>query len=81
MTGRKMCEYVCQWLQEKHGKTVDPDVLWNASPTGELWHVWELYAQARREMGDPLPPPCGGCGSLVLGEHHIDGCTGVRGTS
>lgn len=76
MTGREMCEYVSRWFKEKHGKDVSPDDIWHASPTGELAHVFTLYYQARKEMGDPMPEPCDGCGSLVIGEHHLPDCTG-----
>lgn len=76
MTGREMCEYIAKWAKEKHGKNVDPMAIWNASPTGELCHVFDLYWAARAAMGDPMPLPCNGCGSMVIGEHHVTGCTG-----
>jgi hypothetical protein len=43
MTGKEMCEKIAEELKLRTGKDVDPEKIWNASPTGDLFHVAELY--------------------------------------
>lgn len=45
-TGREMCDFVADWIGEKTGKRPDPVAIWNISPTGELWPVFELFDRA-----------------------------------
>lgn len=49
LTGRKMCEYIAEWFKEKIGKEVDPMDIWNMSPSGELWPVFDLYWAAKMD--------------------------------
>ena len=44
LTGQKMCEYIVSIFPDIGVAAED---IWNASPTGELNHVFELYWAAR----------------------------------
>ena len=44
VTGQQMCEYIIEVFPDMGVKAED---IWNASPTGELSHVFELYWAAR----------------------------------
>lgn len=46
VTGQAMCEAISRWLKDQ-GKDVTPEAIWNSSPSGELWHVFALYAEAK----------------------------------
>jgi hypothetical protein len=77
----EVCEYISVWLKEKHGEEVTADQIWNASPTGELSHVFDLYWQAQREMGDAEctcnePNPqigamCVACNGFFIGDRWV----------
>jgi hypothetical protein len=43
MTGQEMCERVAAEMKRRTGKDFDAQAFWNASPTGELGHVFDLY--------------------------------------
>ena len=49
-TGKEMCETVAEALRKKYPDKEDlpkPEDLWNASPTGDLIHVFSLYYWAK----------------------------------
>ena len=46
MTGATMCAAISMWLEDKHGITKTPREVWNSSPSGELWPVYEMYEAA-----------------------------------
>jgi hypothetical protein len=46
MTGATMCTAISTWLEEKHGITKTPREVWNSSPSGELWPLYEMYEGA-----------------------------------
>ena len=46
MTGEQMCEVIAAHWKREYGITVDPESIWNYSPTGELWYVYTWYEQA-----------------------------------
>lgn len=46
LSGKKMCEFIAEVHLQRTGETIDPEAIWNASPAGELYHVWDLYAGA-----------------------------------
>lgn len=46
VTGRDMCEAIARWQKAEYDKDIKPEDIWNASPTGELSHVFELYGLA-----------------------------------
>jgi hypothetical protein len=52
VSGQTMCELVSFWAKWKTGKYVDPQSIWNASPSGELYGVFDLFETASHE----LPP-------------------------
>ena len=47
MTGQQMCEYIADWMYEKHGIIKRAEDIWNMSPSGELWPVYSLYMDAK----------------------------------
>ena len=47
VTGRQMCEFIVDVWREHYGVEVEPHDIWNASPTGELFHVFVLYEHAK----------------------------------
>jgi hypothetical protein len=59
ITGRDMCELISSWMWDETGKSVPPEAIWNVSPTGELFQVFEWYNQARswQQRTRALPPP------------------------
>lgn len=55
MTGREMCETIHRaMVKTDPGKaaTVTALGIWNMSPTGELWPVFELYEWAQKVLGE-----------------------------
>lgn len=46
MTGEQMCERISQYLRDAYGLDVAPMDMWNYSPRGELYLVFELYREA-----------------------------------
>jgi hypothetical protein len=46
-TGKEMCELIAAVAKERDGIEVEPEAIWNASPTGELAHVFLLYQDAK----------------------------------
>ena len=44
MTGEEWCEELSARLK-KRGVDLSPDEIWNSSPTGELWPLFELQAK------------------------------------
>lgn len=46
VTIREMAEYAVAWYNERTGNQLDPEAFYNASPTGELAHVFDLYQAA-----------------------------------
>ncbi|HEX3617831.1 MAG TPA: hypothetical protein VHU61_14925, partial [Solirubrobacteraceae bacterium] len=47
LTGQQMCEFIAAEFKRQTGEEIDPKAIWEASPTGELAHVFELYAIAK----------------------------------
>lgn len=43
MTGKEMCERCAAELERRYGVKVDPEEIWNCSPSGELYPVVELF--------------------------------------
>ena len=54
-TGKEMCETIVEAFKKFNPNySHTPEELWNASPTGELWHVlalhdWAMVFLGRRE--------------------------------
>ena len=44
MTGEEWCEELSARLK-KRGVDLTPDEIWNSSPTGELWPLFDLQAK------------------------------------
>lgn len=53
VTGKEMCELAARYLKDARGVDMSPDAIWNASPTGELSHVFDLYWKARMYYAMP----------------------------
>ncbi|MEM5659999.1 hypothetical protein AAHB50_32345 [Bacillus toyonensis] len=47
VTIQEACELIAKWLKETRGIDVTAKQIFNLSPSGELWHVFELYAEAK----------------------------------
>ena len=47
MTGQQMCEYIADIWFRFSGVRIEPERIWNMSPTGELWPVFEMYHNAK----------------------------------
>jgi hypothetical protein len=55
-TGKEMCETIVEAMKLDDPDTpVTPEALWNASSTGELWHVFVLYDWAKERLADEEP--------------------------
>ena len=52
MTGKEMCAYIVE-VFKKHDPTYNksPEDIWNASPTGELYGMFDLYYAAKQLEG------------------------------
>ncbi len=53
-TGKEICELIVKALKKfdyKHFSEVTPDQIWNISPSGELFQVFELYWWAKSYLG------------------------------
>lgn len=46
MTYKEMCEFISDTYKKATGNYISPEEIFNASPTGELFHVHELYAKS-----------------------------------
>ena len=46
VTGKEMCELISEYLLTK-SINMSWEEVWNFSPTGELFHVFELYQIAK----------------------------------
>jgi hypothetical protein len=48
ISGKQMCEAIARWQKAEFGRDLDPKRdIWEAGySSGELFHVWDLYAQA-----------------------------------
>jgi hypothetical protein len=52
-TGKEMCETIVKAMKLDNPKTkVTPRALWNASETGELWHIFFLYDWAKERLSE-----------------------------
>ncbi len=52
-TGKEMCETIVKAMKLDNPDTpVTPEGLWNASNTGELWHVFLLYDWAKERLAN-----------------------------
>ncbi|AGY46756.1 hypothetical protein BigBertha_248 [Bacillus phage BigBertha] len=47
ITYKEACEYISKYLKEAQGIDMTGEQVFNASPTGELFHVSYLYEQAK----------------------------------
>lgn len=50
MTGKEMCEKIVEadFLRNPDGSTPTAEEIWNYSPTGELFHIFEWYKTAKQ---------------------------------
>ncbi len=56
-SGKEMCETIVEAMKLDNPDTpVTPEGLWNASNTGELWHVFVLYDWAKERLADDKSP-------------------------
>jgi hypothetical protein len=46
VTGKEMCELISEFF-DAHGLNKTWEEIWNYSPTGELFHVFEWYEAAK----------------------------------
>jgi len=46
VTGKEMCELISKFLLETKGVEMTWEEIWNYSPTGELFLVYEYYDRA-----------------------------------
>lgn len=44
---KQMCEVASRYLLKKYDIKMTPKELWNYSPTGELYHIFLLYYEAK----------------------------------
>ncbi len=52
-TGKEMCETIVKAIKLDDPSTkITPKALWNASETGELWHVFILYDWAKERLAN-----------------------------
>jgi hypothetical protein len=52
VTGEQMCEFIANWLRVKYDvQNACAKDIWEMSPDGSLFHVFNLYEQAKQEMG------------------------------
>jgi hypothetical protein len=47
MTMKEICEYIAETMRMVDGKERDPKKIFEMSPSGELWPVFDLYEQCR----------------------------------
>ncbi len=48
MTGEEACKFISKKLKEVEGIDIEPQAIWDMSPTGELSHVFYLYQWAKK---------------------------------
>lgn len=48
LTGQQMCEFIAGVWKERYGQEIEPEAIWNASPSGELVHVFMLYEASKQ---------------------------------
>ena len=46
MTGKQMCEAISKWQKAEFDRNISPEQVWEISPTGGVWPVFELYQLA-----------------------------------
>jgi|GEM_PF-2178172 len=46
-TGKEMCEMISEYFKETKGIQLSWEEIWNYSPTGELFMVYEWFNEAR----------------------------------
>ncbi len=46
MTGKQMCEVIAEEFSLTLGRKITPEEVWNCSPTGELFMIYEWYQKA-----------------------------------
>lgn len=49
VSGEQMCTLIAAWINAtdvNRPQPITPEEIWNASPTGELFHVYTLYDDA-----------------------------------
>lgn len=51
MTAKAMCEYIARTLKKYKDIDVIPEKIFNASPTGELYFMFELFYSCKRLEG------------------------------
>ncbi|MEK4617688.1 hypothetical protein NYE71_16465 [Bacillus sp. FSL K6-0273] len=47
VTFKEMCELIAKWFKETRGIEVTGKQVFNSSPSGELWHIFAWYAEAK----------------------------------
>lgn len=57
MTGQQMCETIAWAEEQANGRRLDPEAIWNMSPSGELWYVIGWYEDAEDWLLRGLPVP------------------------
>jgi hypothetical protein len=53
MKGAEMCGYISRWLKETKDIEVEPEDIWNYSPTGELFVVFATWDTMVEEGWEP----------------------------
>lgn len=48
VTFKEMCELISKWFKETRGIEVTGEQVFNSSPSGELWHIFVWYADAKK---------------------------------
>lgn len=48
-TAKQICEEIREWMSKKYGYTGTAKDIWQMSPTGELWPVYELYEMMKND--------------------------------
>jgi hypothetical protein len=49
-TAKELCEAIHDFLLDVNGEDIDPQAIFKASPSGELFHLQELYIIARQHF-------------------------------
>ncbi|HDR4709692.1 TPA: hypothetical protein QCQ87_004814 [Bacillus paranthracis] len=48
VTFKEMCELISKWFKETREIEVTGEQVFNSSPSGELWHIFVWYADAKK---------------------------------
>lgn len=58
-TGKEMCETIVRAMRKsgafEETNIPTPEALWQSSPSGELWHIFELYEWAKKVLAEEFP--------------------------